>query len=161
MAFDRRYPSRPIVGVGAAVLVAGDDVLRAGWTGLAPALGVVLVRRASEPLKGQWSLPGGAVETGETLETAIQREILEETGIEVGVGAVVDVFDRILADAGGRTEYHFVLIDYVCRYRGGTLRAGSDADEVVIADPAQLAPYGLTAKAVEVIGKAMAHAFEK
>jgi 8-oxo-dGTP diphosphatase len=161
MSFDRQYPTRPIVGVGAAVLVPRSLAPQAGWTREAPAVGVVLVRRASEPLKGQWSLPGGAVEAGETLETAIQREIAEETGLDVQVGSVVDVFDRILVDAAGRAEYHFVLIDYVCRFRGGTLRAGSDVDDVVVADPERLEPYRLTEKAIEVIGKAMAHAFEK
>ncbi|HET7221268.1 MAG TPA: NUDIX hydrolase [Vicinamibacterales bacterium] len=161
MSFDRRYPSRPIVGVGAAVFASAADAQQAGWTGHAPELGVILVRRATEPLKGRWSLPGGAVEAGETLEAAIRREVLEETGLDVRVGSVVDVFDRILLDADGRAEYHFVLIDYVCRVRGGTLCAGSDVDDVVVADPDRLQPYQLTEKAIEVIGKAMAHAVEK
>ena len=160
MSFGRQYPSRPIVGVGAAVLVSARDAARIGWTGAAPSTSVVLVKRAFEPLKGRWSLPGGAVEAGETLEAAVAREILEETGLAVEVGAIVDVFDRILLDGDGRVEYHFVLIDYVCRPRSGVLRAGSDVDAVLIADPGRLDAYDLTDKAIAVIGKAMAHAVE-
>jgi 8-oxo-dGTP diphosphatase len=160
MRTDRQYPARPIVGVGAAIVISPED---ARWPRSTPNAGpgIVLVKRAFEPLKGHWSLPGGAVEVGETLETAVAREIAEETGLAVEVGPIVDVFDRILHDESGRIQYHFVLIDYVCRARDGVLRAGSDVDEVVIADPARLDDYGMTAKAVEVIGKAMQHAVAK
>src|SRR5438552_13789207 len=102
----REYPVRPIVGVGAVVL-DGDRVL--------------LVKRAHEPLKGEWSLPGGAVEVGETLEAAVAREVREETCLEVEVGPLVEVVNRIVRDPGGRVEYHFVIVDYLCRPIGGTL----------------------------------------
>src|SRR5262245_1973668 len=134
----REYPERPIVGVGAVIIVP-------------PADGVVLVKRRFEPLAGQWSLPGGAVEVGETLEAAIVREVAEETGLSIAVKSVIEVFDRILLDPDGRAQYHFVLIDYVCRPTGGTLRAGSDVADAIIADPADLSPYHLTAKTTEVI----------
>ena len=136
----RQYPDRPIVGVG-AVIIAGRDV--------------VLIRRRFEPLKGQWSLPGGAVELGETLEASIAREVQEETGFEVEVGPVIEVFDRITMDDEQRVEYHYVLVDYLCWSIGGELRAGSDADDVVLVDPLELAPYHLTRKATAVIERAM------
>ena len=136
----RTYPDRPVVGVGAVVLVGGQ---------------IVLVKRAHEPLQGQWNLPGGAVEIGETLADACAREVLEETGLVVDVGPVIELFDRIMLDAEGRVQYHFVLVDYVCRPVGGTLRCGSDASDIALADPDGLAPYELTDKAVEVIGKAL------
>ncbi len=161
MSDGRAYPARPIVGVGAVIVVRGDDAAAVGWSGEPPAAGVVLVRRAHEPLKGQWSLPGGAVEVGESLEAAITREVEEECGLDVRVGLAVDVFDRILLDAAGRVEYHFVLVDYVCRPRGGQLRAGSDVDAVTIADASALEPYKLTDKALEVIGRALQHVVEK
>ena len=85
---------------------------------------VLLVKRRHEPLAGQWSLPGGMLELGETLEAGIAREMQEETGLVVTVGPVVEAFDRILLDDTGRVRYHFVLVDYLCRVRGGTLRAG-------------------------------------
>jgi ADP-ribose pyrophosphatase YjhB (NUDIX family) len=136
----REYPERPIVGVG-AVIVEGGKVL--------------LIRRRYEPLKGQWSLPGGAVEVGEALERAVEREMLEETGLAVDVGPVIEVFDRITRDEARRVRYHFVLIDYLCRPTGGELRAGSDVDAAIWADPAQLAQYALTEKATAVIQRAV------
>ena len=101
---DRRHPERPIVAVG-AVILDGDRVL--------------LVQRGQEPLKGEWSLPGGAVETGETLDAALVREVREETCLEVVVGPVVEVLDSIRRDAEGRAEYHYIIIDYACRVRAG------------------------------------------
>jgi mutator protein MutT len=137
----RAYPDRPIVGVGAVVLCDGARV--------------VLVRRRHEPLAGEWSLPGGVVEVGETLESAIAREILEETGLTVTVGPVIDVFDRITFDADRRVHYHFVLVDYLCHPTGGSLGSGSDASDVAMAGRSELADYNLNQKALEVIGRAL------
>jgi 8-oxo-dGTP diphosphatase len=147
----REYPDRPIVGVGAVILVSSGDATRIGWTLPAPEVGVVLVKRKFEPLAGQWSLPGGAVEVGETLEAAIVREVAEETGLSVAIASMIDVFDRILLDPQGRAQYHFVLVDYVCRPTGGTLRAGSDVADAIVADPDDLGRYDLTEKTIEVI----------
>ena len=140
-ASDRRYPTRPIVGVGAVIF---DEAGR-----------VVLVKRRHEPLAGQWSLPGGTLDLGETLEAGVAREVLEETGLVVDVGPVADVFDRILVDEDGRVHFHFVLVDYLCAPRAGTLQAGSDVSEVALADPADLEPYRLTEKARDVIMSAV------
>ena len=140
MENDRGYPDRPIVGVGAVVLVDGR---------------IVLVKRAHEPLKGEWNLPGGAVELGETLDAACAREVLEETGLEVRVGPVIEVFDRIMVDDERRVQYHFVLVDYLCHAAGGTLGCGSDASDVALADPADLAEYRLTEKALQVIARGL------
>ena len=136
----RTYPDRPIVGVGAVVF----DARR-----------VVLVRRAHEPLKGQWSLPGGTLELGETLETGVAREMREETGLEVDVGPVIEVFDRIFLDGERRVRYHFVLVDYLCWPVGGDLQAGSDVDQAILVDPAALDAYDLTDKAQAVITRAV------
>ena len=121
-----------------------------------PDSGVVLIRRRYEPLAGEWSLPGGAVEVGETLQAAIAREVLEETGLAVDVGPVVEVFDRIMLDPSERVQYHFVLIDYLCRPIGGRLTHGSDVSDVVVADAGALESYGLTDKARAVIASALA-----
>jgi ADP-ribose pyrophosphatase YjhB (NUDIX family) len=115
----------------------------------------VLVKRRFEPLAGQWSIPGGAVETGETLEACLIREMAEETGFVVEVGPVVEVLDRITHDDEGRVLYHFVLIDYLCWPVGGELRAGSDVAEAVLAEPSELANYQLTEKALAVIERAL------
>lgn len=136
----RKFPDRPVVGVG-AVIVDGDRV--------------VLVKRAHEPLKGEWSLPGGSVEVGETLVEAVTREVLEETGLHVRVGPVIEIFDRIHRDADGRIEYHFVLIDYVCVPAGGVLAADSDAADICWASRDDLAVYGVNATAVAVVAKAL------
>ena len=153
--FAREYPPRPIAGVGAVVLVAASDCARLGIDGEVSDPGVVLVRRRYPPLEGEWSLPGGAIELGETLETAIAREVTEETGLSVDVGPVVEVFDRITLDASQRVQHHYVLVDFVCRARAGRLAHGSDASDVAVADPAHLDRYRLTEKARAVIARAL------
>lgn len=140
----RPYPDRPVVGVGAVVL-DGDRVL--------------LIRRGHAPLKGQWSLPGGGVETGETLEQAIAREVLEETGLTVEVGPMVEVLDRISRDADGRVEHHFVLIDFVCRPSGGLLRSASDAEDAAWVALSELARYEVAPVTISVIQKAASRGF--
>ncbi|MDE3165397.1 MAG: NUDIX hydrolase [Acidobacteriota bacterium] len=112
---DRRYPGRPLVGVGALIFHRGR---------------ILMAQRGKEPLKGWWSLPGGAVEAGETLDAAIRREVLEETGLTVEPFRIHEVFERILRDAEGAPEYHYVLIDYLCRIVSGTPRAGDDVARV-------------------------------
>jgi 8-oxo-dGTP diphosphatase len=139
----REYPDRPVVGVG-AIVVDGNRVL--------------LVRRGHEPLKGEWSIPGGAVELGETLEVAIAREVREETGLEIDVGPMVDVFDRIRFDPDGRPLYHYVLIDFVCRPIGGTLASASDAADVTWASLIELTQYDVNDATISVIGKAFERA---
>jgi mutator protein MutT len=136
----RAYPERPIVGVG-AVILDGDAVL--------------LVRRAHEPLKGEWSLPGGAVEVGETLAVAVVREVLEETGLHIDVGPIVEVLDRVHRGGDGRVEYHFVIVDYFCSAIGGTLRSGTDAADSCWALVDDLSAYRLTEQATAVIRKAV------
>jgi ADP-ribose pyrophosphatase YjhB (NUDIX family)/ketosteroid isomerase-like protein len=143
----RRYPDRPVVGVGAVIVSDGR---------------VVLIKRRFEPLAGQWSLPGGTLELGETLEAGVAREILEETGLEVEVGPVVEVFDRILLDPNRRVRYHFVLVDYLCRPVGGTLSASSDVADAALVAPEDVPSYRMTPKAaaVAIRGLEMARAYE-
>lgn len=136
----RRFPERPIVGVGAVVV--GHD-------------GVLLVRRGQPPLLGEWSLPGGAVEVGESVADALVREVREETGLEVEVGVLLDVFDRIHHDQTGSVEYHYVLIDFLCAPVGGTLCCGTDAVDARWVLPADLPQYGLAEAAIAVIAKGL------
>ena len=136
----RRDPSAPIVGVGAVVCLSATSI--------------VLVRRAHEPLVGRWTLPGGAVEVGETLRAAVEREIGEETGLVVDVGPLVDVVDHIEIDDTGRVVYHFVIVDYLCRPTGGRLAPGSDAERAVVADVRALDEYDLTPRTQAVIARA-------
>jgi len=111
---EREYPQRPLVGVGAVVVDDGR---------------VLLVRRGSEPLKGHWTLPGGALEVGESLSEGVVREVREETGLEVEPIELIEVLDRIHRE-GERVRYHYVIADYLCRVMGGKLQAASDADAV-------------------------------
>jgi 8-oxo-dGTP diphosphatase len=108
----REYPTSPMVGVGAIII--NDNR-------------VVLIKRAKPPLAGEWSIPGGMLEIGETVREAAIREAKEETGLEVEPGELLGVFDRVLRDPEGRVQYHYVLIDFLCRATRGELCAGGDA----------------------------------
>ena len=138
----RLYPEFPIVGVGAVVLRDGE---------------VLIVRRANPPRQGEWSIPGGALELGEKLRDGIAREVLEETGLAVEVGQVLEVFDSIHPDPDGRIRFHYVLVDYLCRsYFSGTALAASDASELRWARPEELPALGMKQFTIDVILKAFA-----
>lgn len=137
----RRHPTRPIVCVG-GVVIKGDRV--------------VLVQRAQPPLQGEWSLPGGVVEVGETLEEAVGREVLEETGLVVEVGPPVEVLDRIHRGDDNRVEYHYVVIDYLCTPRGGALASHSDAADARWVHEDEVGTFRPTRKVREVVAKAFA-----
>jgi len=136
---ERDYPAHPLVGVGAIIL----DVNR-----------VVLVRRGHPPALGQWSLPGGIVEPGETMEEAIVREVEEEVGLKIEVIQLVSVLDWILLDAAGAVEFHYVLIDFLCRSVGGALRAGSDVLSASLVPLEEIPRYHLKRETREVIDHA-------
>ena len=138
MPDNRRYPARPILGVGALIFERGK---------------ILLVERGKQPLKGYWSLPGGVLETGETLAEGIIREVREETGLEVKPVKVLEIFERIMRDAEGQAEYHYVLIDYICRVTGGLLRAADDASRAEWVARRDLADYTITTGTLPVIEK--------
>lgn len=139
MADSREFPERPLVGVGGVVISDGR---------------VLLIRRGGPPLEGQWSIPGGMLEVGETLLAGVRRELLEETGIDVRVGELIEVFERINLDTEGKARYHFVVMDYLCEPVRGEARAGSDVTDVAWATPEELKKYSLTETATRVILKA-------
>jgi 8-oxo-dGTP diphosphatase len=137
-----------VVGVGGVVIEGGR---------------ALLVRRGSEPLRGEWSIPGGTLELGETLEEGVARELLEETGLEVRVMELIEVFDRIYleeaASAGVEKQgprFHYVIVDYLCERIGGAAVAGSDATDVAFAREAELGDYRLTETAMRILRKAFA-----
>ena len=133
-------PEAPVLGVGAVVVRDGK---------------VLLVKRGHEPLKGRWSLPGGRVELGETLVEAVRREIREETGLEIEVGPVLEVFDRI-ERRGTHVASHLVIVDYLCTCVGGTLCAADDAEDAVWVEPGDLDAYHVTPLAADVIRRGFA-----
>ena len=114
------------------------------------------MERGHEPLKGYWSIPGGIVETGEKLAEGIRREVLEETGLDVEPLSIFEIFERIIPDAEGKPEYHYVLIDYLCRRLGGDAAPSSDASHVAWVSEPDLAAYRLTEGTLGVIERAFA-----
>ena len=146
----REYPDRPLVGVGGVVVEHGR---------------ALLIRRGSEPLLGEWSIPGGTLELGETLEEGVARELLEETGLEVRVIELIEVFDRIyLETAAGESvqkkgpRFHYVIVDYLCERISGTPAAGSDVTDVAYAREEELGNFRLTETATRILKKAFAMA---
>jgi 8-oxo-dGTP diphosphatase len=135
----REYPERPVVGVGGVVISQGR---------------VLVVKRGAPPLEGEWSIPGGMLEVGETLVEGVRRELAEETGIEVRVHGVIEVFERISLDAEAKPEYHYVILDYYCEAIRGQARPGGDATNVAWISEQELEKYSLNSAAQEVIRKA-------
>ena len=137
----REYPEAPRVGVGAVVLNEGR---------------VLLVRRGGQPSSGKWSLPGGLVELGETTREAIRREVAEECGLDIRVGEVAGILDRVVRDAQGRIRYHWVLVDYVAYLESGTLCAASDADEAQWVEMDEVERLDTTDGLIDMIRRAVA-----
>jgi 8-oxo-dGTP diphosphatase len=137
----REYPESPLVGVG-AVIVQNHRVL--------------LILRGQPPLLGEWSLPGGALECGETLREAVVREAHEETGLAIEAGEMLGVYERVIRNDGGNVRYHFVLIDFLCRPVGGDLKAGSDASDVRWFTRDELPALNLAPDANDVVLKGLA-----
>lgn len=136
----RHYPDRPCLGVGALIVDDGK---------------ILLCRRGKPPYVGYWSVPGGLVELGEPVLQALHREVREETGLEVSISRLFEIYERITADASGRTEYHFVLVDYLCRVESGTLKAGDDAADVCWFAATELASLEITPGSLPVIERAL------
>jgi len=133
-------PARPVLGAAAVVIHDGR---------------VVLIRRGKAPSAGEWSIPGGAVELGESVEAALRREVREETGLDIAVGRFLEVFERVEHDDDRAVRFHFVVLDYAATVVGGTLRAGDDAADVALVDPADLDGYGLAESVRRVTSAAM------
>jgi 8-oxo-dGTP diphosphatase len=148
MKSSREYPERPLVGVGGVVIYESR---------------ALLIKRGSEPLRGAWSIPGGTLEVGETLTEGVARELLEETGLVVRVGPLIEVFERIDAAAPKRTvngverpRYHYVIVDYLCARLSGEARPGSDVTDVAYAREGELARFGMTDTAMRILRQAFA-----
>jgi 8-oxo-dGTP diphosphatase len=142
----REYPQKPVVGIGGVVIEDGR---------------ALLIRRGSEPLRGQWSIPGGTLELGESLQAGVARELLEETALEVRVLDLIEVFDRIFpAEPSGEggsergPKFHYVIVDYLCERISGEACAGSDVTDVTFAREDELETYQLTPTATRVLRKA-------
>jgi 8-oxo-dGTP diphosphatase len=144
----REYPDRPVVGIG-GVLMEDNRTL--------------LIKRGTEPLLGQWSIPGGTLELGESLQDGVAREMLEETGLEVRVLDMIEVFDRIFLEPEAKIvngkpgpKYHFVIVDYLCERVSGTPQAGSDVTDLAFAREDELENFHLTPTATRVLKRAFA-----
>lgn len=139
---NRRYPERPLAGVGAFIF-RGSEVL--------------LVKRGHAPALGKWSVPGGLVELGESLDASVRREVMEEVGLEIKVIDLVAAFDTIMFDQNGQIEYHYIILDFLCEESGGDPIAATDADECRFVAIEDLCRYEMTRRTEELIKRA----FEK
>lgn len=139
MRNSREYPEHPVIGLGGVTLLEDR---------------VVLIRRANEPLQGEWSIPGGKLELGETMAECVRRELREETGLDVYVGELIEAFERIFRDADGRARYHYVILDFYCRFQSGQPVAGADAQEIALAREEELGRFGLDVEVERVARKA-------
>ena len=144
----REYPDRPVVGIGGVVIENGR---------------ALLIKRGSEPLLGQWSIPGGTLELGESLQEGVARELLEETGLEVRVLDMIEAFDRIFLDPAAhdakdrsRPKYHYVIVDYLCERMSGDAQAGSDVTDIAFATEEELETFQMTTTAMRVLHRAFA-----
>ncbi len=142
----KEYPDRPVVGVGGVVIETGR---------------ALLIKRGTEPLLGEWSIPGGTLELGESLQEGVARELREETGLEVRVLELIEVFDRIFRDAKvagaegtRRPKYHYVIADYLCERVAGEARASSDVTDIAYATEEELEKFRLTPTATRVLQRA-------
>ena len=144
----REFPEAPLIGVGAIILEPGRKQPDRNKDAR-----VVLVKRAHPPIQGQWSIPGGVLEVGELVREGAVREAREETGLIVEPADLLGVFDRVVRSPDGRVQYHYVLIDFLCRPVGGELRAAGDAAEVGWFTREELAALGLAEDTQEVIQK--------
>ena len=134
------YPAVPLVSVGGVVIRGGR---------------VVLIRRGNEPRKGEWSIPGGKLELGETLAEGVRREVREETGLDVEVVGLIEALERVYRDAEGRVRFHYVILDYLCRAPSSSAAcAGGDALEVALVSEGEFERYELTETVVRVLRKA-------
>ena len=145
---DRKYPKRPILGVG-GLIFNGDELL--------------LIKRGKDPGRGRWAIPGGAVKAGETLAEALAREMMEEVGLTVEVGPLVEMVERVFRDEDGRVMYHYVIMDYLCLPGPETPKPGSDAAELKYVPPEQWTDYGLPAFSIRILekGRQMAGEYRK
>jgi len=141
VSLKREYPGAPVVGVGGVVIRDGR---------------ALLIQRGSAPLQGQWSIPGGTLELGESLQEGVRRELLEETGIEVRVLDLIEVFDRIFRDDSGKIQFHFVIVDYLCEWVSGEAHAASDVKDCAWSSEEELPNFHLTEAATRVLRKAFA-----
>jgi mutator protein MutT len=138
---ERTYPDHPVLAVGAVVVRDGK---------------VLLVLRGREPGRGLWSLPGGIVHPGETLKAAVVRELREECGIEVAVAETAEVVERLIPDAEGRLQYHYVILDYRAKWLQGELTASEEVEDARWVDPASLDQYHMTRGTADVIHRLLA-----
>ncbi|RLI21545.1 hypothetical protein DRO54_03440 [Candidatus Bathyarchaeota archaeon] len=125
----KEYPKHPMIGVGAIIIQNGK---------------ILIVRRGSEPGKGKWSVPGGLVELGETVEQTVVREVKEECGLDVEVDELIDVVDSMTFDENGKLKYHFVILDFFVKIKGGELRPGNDAKGALWVPLEEVEKYDLT-----------------
>ncbi len=146
MTDDRQYPERPIIAVG-GVVVSGARAL--------------LIRRAQPPLEGRWSIPGGILELGETIAQAIERELMEETRVQVLPLELIEIYEKVLRLPNQPPQYHFVILDYLCELKGGNAQAGSDVTEVAWSTEDELDRFNLTTEARRVVKRAFAMARER